>query len=183
MMPTSHPNSGQDSRQEAVIGPAIASLRLPLRGYLRTLVPDKAACDDLVQETLVFLWERRGSADESTPLKAWAFKVAWFKAMAWHRDHRRDRLVYFSDAVLQRMAPVAEEMSLTVEGRLEALRRCLADLPEVDQALLRLKYTDQGSLTRHAREQGWKPNRVQKTLSRLRLALRHCIQARLRTEP
>jgi len=180
--PTFHPST-PDPDREAAPGPGIALLRLPLRGYLHTLVPDKAACDDLVQETLVFLWERRGSADASTPLKAWAFKVAWFKAMAWHRDHRRDRLVYFSDAVLQRMAPVAEEMSRTTEGRLEALRRCLADLPEDDLALLRLKYVDRGSLTRHAHERGWKPNRVQKTLSRLRLGLRHCIEARLRTEP
>ena len=180
--PTSHHHPPYPEL-ESSLGPGIASLRLPLRGYLHTLVPDKAACEDLVQETLLFLWERRGSADESTPLKAWAFKVAWFKAMAWHRDHRRDRLVYFSDGVLQRMAPVAEEKSLAADGRLEALRRCLADLPEENLALLRLKYVDQGSLTRHAQEQGWKPNRVQKTLSRLRLVLRHCIQARLRAEP
>lgn len=172
----------QDSRHEAEIALGIASLRLPLRGYLHTLIPDQAACDDLVQETLLFLWERRESADESTPLRAWGFKVAWFKAMAWHRDHRRDRLVYFSDDVLQQIAPVAEAMSSSAENRLEALRHCLSGLPEDDLALLRLKYVDQGSLTRHADVQGWKPNRVQKALSRLRLALRHCIQGRLQSE-
>ncbi len=172
----------QDSRQEAEIALGIASLRLPLRGYLHTLVPDRAACDDLVQETLLFLWERRESADESTPLKTWAFKVAWFKSMAWHRDRRRDRLVYFSDDMLQQIAPLAEAMSSTAENRLEALRHCLAGLPEEDLALLRLKYVNQGSLTSYANARGWKPNRVQKALSRLRLALRHCIRTRLLSE-
>jgi RNA polymerase sigma-70 factor (ECF subfamily) len=176
-------HSPTESSREAEIAIGIASLRLPLRGYLRTLIPDQAACDDLVQETLLFLWERRDTARESTPLSAWAFKVAWFKAMAWHRDHRRNRLVYFSDDVLQQLAPVAEALSATAENRLEALRHCLAQLPEEDLALLRLKYVDHGSLTHHADERGWKPNRVQKTLSRLRLALRQCIQGKLRHEP
>lgn len=175
-------SSPHDSRSEVEIVLGITSLRLPLRGYLHTLVPDRAACDDLVQDTLLFLWERRGSADASTPLRAWAFKVAWFKAMAWHRDHRRDRLVYFSDDMLQQIAPVAETLSHTAENRLEALRHCLAGLAPEDLALLRLKYVDRGSLTRHAGARGWKPNRVQKTLSRLRLALRHCIQSRLQSE-
>lgn len=176
-------NQPQDSRHEAEIAIGIASLRLPLRGYLHTLIPDQTACDDLVQETLLFLWERRESADESTPLKAWAFKVAWFKAMAWNRDHRRDKLVYFSDDMLQQIAPVAESLSATAEPRLDALRHCLAALPKEDLDLLRFKYVDRGSLTQHADVQGWKPNRVQKTLSRLRLALRHCIQSRLHSEP
>lgn len=182
-MNPAHQHSPQDSRHEAEIALGIASLRLPLRGYLHTLVPDQAACDDLVQETLLFLWERRDSADPSTPLRAWAFKVAWFKAMAWHRDHRRDRLVFLSDDVLQQIAPVAETMSHSAENRLAALRRCLAGLPEEDLALLRIKYVDRGSLTSHADVRGWKPNRVQKSLSRLRLALRHCIQSRLKSEP
>lgn len=181
-MSPAHQHSPRDARREAETAFAIASLRLPLRGYLHTLVPDQAACEDLVQETLLFLWERRDGADESTPLRAWAFKVAWFKAMAWHRDHRRDRLVYFSDDMLQQIAPVAETISHTAENRLEALRHCLAGLPAEDLALLRLKYVDRGSLTRHAGARGWKPNRVQKTLSRLRLALRHCIQSRLLSE-
>ncbi len=179
-VPQHHP---LDSRREAEIAIGISSLRLPLRGYLHTLIPDQGACDDLVQETLLFLWERRESADESTPIRAWAFKVAWFKAMAWHRDHRRDKLVYFSDDVLQQIAPVAETISHTAENRLDALRQCLAGLPKEELELLRLKYVDRGSLAGHAGVRGWKPNRVQKTLSRLRLALRHCIQSRLNSEP
>jgi RNA polymerase sigma-70 factor (ECF subfamily) len=181
MKPTAR-HDPQDSRQEAETALGIAALRLPLRGYLRTLVPDLAACDDLVQETLLFLWERRDGVAEAVPINALAYKVAWFKALAWRRDQRRSRLVYFADDTLQQIAPVAEAMSRTAEDRLEALRTCLAGLPEEDLALLRLKYIDQGSLTRHAGELGWKPNRVQKTLSRLRLALRRCIQAKLQQE-
>ncbi len=160
---------------------AISALRLPLRGYLHTLIPDQTACDDLVQETLLFLWERRAEADESSSLKAWAFKVAWFKALAWRRDHQRERLVYFSEDILQQLAPMAEEISGETDERLAALRQCLARLSPEELGLLRLKYVDHGSLTDHATAYGWKPNRVQKTLSRLRLALRHCVQKQLQS--
>jgi RNA polymerase sigma-70 factor, ECF subfamily len=173
----------QDSRQEAEMAFAISALRLPLRGYLHTLIPDQAACDDLVQETLIFLWERRAEANESSSLKAWAYKVAWFKALAWRRDHQRGRLIYFSDDILQHLAPVAEEISMEADERLEALRRCLARLSPEELELLRLKYVDNGSLTDHAAACGWKPNRVQKMLSRLRVALRHCVQQQLRPLP
>jgi RNA polymerase sigma-70 factor (ECF subfamily) len=182
MIPKSQ-QSVQDSRQEAEFGLTIFSLRLPLRGYLYTLVPDQAACDDLVQETLLFLWERRADADRSSSLKAWAFKVAWFKALAWRRDHQRERLVYFSEDILQQLAPVAEEISNETETRLAALRHCLARLSPEELGLLRLKYVDRGSLTDHATASGWKPNRVQKMISRLRLALRHCVQKQLQSMP
>jgi RNA polymerase sigma-70 factor, ECF subfamily len=175
--------SPKDSPQEAEIALALSTLRLPLRGYLLTLVPDQAACDDLLQETLLFIWERRAEAVESSSIKAWAFKVAWFKVLAWRRDHQRERLVYFSEDILHQLAPMAEEMSVEADERLETLRRCLARLSPEELGLLRLKYVDNGSLTDHAAACGWKPNRVQKMLSRLRVALRHCVQQQLRPKP
>jgi DNA-directed RNA polymerase specialized sigma24 family protein len=120
-------SSPHDSRSEVEIVLGITSLRLPLRGYLHTLVPDRAACDDLVQDTLLFLWERRGSADASTPLRAWAFKVAWFKAMAWHRDHRRDRLVYFPTTCTSRSLRCRNPQPHRVKP-LEPCLHCLAGL-------------------------------------------------------
>lgn len=168
---------------EAGLVERIAELRRPLRTYLHTLIQDRNACDDLVQETLMFLWERRDETHEGTKLKAWAFKVAWFKALAWRRDQQRDRLVFFSEDTLQQLSPVAEALSSESEERLAALKRCLARLSPEEVALLRLKYAERGSLTDHAAARGWKPNRVQKTLSRLRLALRHCVSQQLEPSP
>ena len=66
----------QDSRHEVEAALDIAALRLPLRGYLRTLIPDEVDCDDLVQETLLFLWERRDHSYEQSSFNAWAYRVA-----------------------------------------------------------------------------------------------------------
>lgn len=178
-MMESSPEWQIDPQADAALAGEIASLRTALRGYVLSILPHHAACDDIVQDVSIFLWERRQERDADTNLKAWAFKVAWFKAMAWRRDQRREKTVNFSDDTLHQIAGAAETLAEEAGDRLLALRNCLAQLPPADVRLLQLKYVDGGSLTDHARELRQKPTRVQKTISRLRLALRHCIETKL----
>ena len=64
-------------------------------------------------------------------------------------------------------------------GRMIALERCLRELPPQDLRLLQLKYVQRHSISDQAHALGVPPNRLHKTLSRLRLTLRHCIESRL----
>jgi len=167
-------------QDEAELAHAIAALRVPLRAYVLSILPHKAACDDVVQETMIFLWERRGEYREDTNLRAWAFKVAWFKAMGHRRDRmREERVVTYSEDSLHRISGAMEQILEEAEPRMEALRKCLSQLSADEVQLLRLKYVDRGSLTAHAQDRAENPNRVQKAISRLRLKLRHCIESKL----
>lgn len=168
-----------DPQADAGFAEEIAGLRLALRGYILSILPHYAACDDVVQEVSVFLWERRHERDPDTNLKAWAFKVAWFKAMAWRRDRQREKTVSFSEDSLHEIAGAAEALSEEAGDRLVALRSCLSRLSAEELKLLRMKYVEGASLTGHAHELRQKPSRIQKTISRLRLALRHCIETKL----
>lgn len=158
---------------------AIEALRPALRGYVLSIFPHPHLCEDIVQETMLFAWERRREFKPDTNLKAWIFKTAYFKTLAQRRDAQRDKLVTFSEDVLQKIAGAAEERASENDRRLSALQGCLSTLKPQDFALLKLKYLDRGSLTAQAREQNMAPNRLQKALSRLRLALRHCIEEKL----
>lgn len=157
----------------------IAELRPALKGYVLSLLPQSDVCDDVVQETCLFLWEKRDEFPEIRDFKAWAFKTAWFKALSARRDLQRRKYVTLSEDVLQRIAGAAEEQAAGTDHRIEDLRQCLASLPEKDLELLRLKYSRGLSLAVHARQLGWQPNRLQKAISRLRLVLRHCIETRI----
>jgi len=168
-----------DPQDDSAFAAEIDALRVSLRAYVMSILPHHAACDDVVQETSVFLWERRDERDDTTNLKAWAFKVAWFKAMAWRRDRQREKTVSFSEDTLHEIATAAESLADDAAERLLALRACLSRLAPADVRLLQLRYVEGGSLTGHAIEQQMKPTRVQKTISRLRLALRHCIETKL----
>ncbi len=171
------------SEEELVLGARIEELRPALKGYVLSLMPDQDACDDVVQETCLFLWERRAEFEPGSNFKAWAFKVAWFKILTHRREMQRRKLVSFSEDVLERISRAAEAFADDADHRLLALRDCVADLPEDNRQLLRLKYLDRLSLTAHARKLGVKPNQIQKNLSRIRIALRHCIESRLSSMP
>ncbi|MCW1916368.1 sigma-70 family RNA polymerase sigma factor [Luteolibacter sp. GHJ8] len=161
------------------LGAQIEVLRPALKGYVLSLLPDRDACEDVVQETCLFLWDRRGEFEPGSNFRAWAFKAAWFKVLTHRREMQRRKLVSFSEDVLERISRASEQFSEGADQRLAALSQCVASLPRESQQLLRLRYLDRVSLTAHAKELGVKPNQIQKSLSRLRIALRQCIENRL----
>lgn len=170
----------EPQQDETELAAKIAALRPALRAYVLSILPHSGACDDIVQETLVFLWERRAEHREDSNLKAWAFKVAWFKAMGYRRDRmREERIIRFSEDSLHEIAGEMETLLEDTDGRMQALRHCLSGLTTEEIALLRLKYVEDGSLTGYALSRRENPNRVQKVISRLRLRLRHCIESKL----
>jgi RNA polymerase sigma-70 factor (ECF subfamily) len=66
-VPISHP---ADSLRDAFV----AAIR-HLRAFAFSLCRDAQLADDLVQETLVKAWQKRGSFEEGTNLKAWLFTI------------------------------------------------------------------------------------------------------------
>lgn len=176
---STQPEHGPLSGERGVLGARIEELRPALMSYVLSLLPDRDACDDVVQETCLFLWNRRSEFEPGTNFKAWAFKAAWFKVLTHRREMQRRKLVSFSDDVLERISKAAEQFAEDVDHRLTALRECVSDLPSDSQRLLQLKYLDRQSLTDHAKKVGVKPNQIQKTLSRIRIALRHCVETRI----
>lgn len=176
-----------DPRQETIPAPAfdeveygraLESLSLDLRGYIRSLLIDKDSADDVLQEVCLFLWDRRDEF-HGDALRPSAFRVAWFKVLAHRRDRQRERVVHFSDDALQRIAGAAETISDQAGPKLIALRVCLANLSPEQLELLNLKYVKGVSLTQYANLNQQSPNSVQKAISRIRLALRRCIESKL----
>lgn len=165
--------------ESGVLDSQLEELRPALMSYVLSLVPDRNACDDIVQETFLFLWNRREEFEPGTNFKAWAFKAAWFKVLTHRRELQRRKTVSFSEDVLDRISKAAEHLAEDLDQRLAALHHCVSELPPENRHLLRLKYLDRLSLTDHAKNLGVKPNQIQKTLSRIRIALRHCVETRL----
>lgn len=162
------------------VAPWIASIRPALLAYVTTLVPQaREEAEDVVQSTCVILWEKRGEFQPGTDFKAWAFRTAYFQALALRRDLGRSKVAVFSDEMLQRLAAASEAAVETSDRRMEALRACMNALSPEDKRLVALKYATDMPLADHARRIGVPPARLQKSLSRLRIVLRHCIEKRL----
>ena len=173
------PNLGTLTDETAILGALIEEIRPALMRYVLSLIPDRTACEDIVQETCLFLWNKRCQFEPGSNFNAWAFKAAWFKVLTHRREAQRQKLVCFSQETLERISKAAEQLSEEPEPRLSALRHCVASLPSDSRNLLQLKYSDRLSLTDHANRLGVKPNKIQKSLSRIRIALRRCVESRL----
>ena len=162
----------------------LADAQSRLYGYILTLLPNREAARDVLQETNLQLWEKaaefipaseQAAADE---FGRWACRIAHFKVLSHFRDRGRDRHL-FDDAMLATLAPQAEQASATMQGRLDALAVCLDKLPQDHRQLIRQRYTHQMPVTQMATESGKTALAMRQMLFRVRHALMRCIERRL----
>ena len=70
-----------------------------IRRLVRSLVPNLADADDVLQNTHLVLWREFHRFAPGTDFAAWAGSVAFHEVLAWRKKRGRDRLV-FSDEFL-----------------------------------------------------------------------------------
>ena len=174
------PSDTEDA--DEAISQEIHMLQPGLREYVAGLLGGADGAEDLVQETNLFLWNKRADFVPGTNFRAWALRVAWFKVMAERRDRAREGRVVFSEPMLEMLAARAEERMAESDHRLNALRLCLGKTRPQDRRLLEWKYGRSASLTELAASAGQAPGALHTTSSRLRMALRHCVEKHLKEE-
>lgn len=165
--------SGQ-SRDEFV--KLLTAAQPRLFSYLAMVLGDVHDANNVLQETNVTLWTK---ADDFTPdsnFFAWAREVAYFKALAFTRDRRRDKLILDQEYVEQ----VIEESEFAdLDQRRATLRHCLSELSEKQLNLLRQRYGAGTSIAVIAEGEHKTAAAVKMVLRRLRMALMGCIERRL----
>jgi RNA polymerase sigma-70 factor, ECF subfamily len=174
----------EDSASAREVAALIREIQSGLLEYVSGLLGGADGAEDVVQETNIFLWERRHEFTLGSDFRAWALRIAKFKIMAIRRDHARSpRKMMFTDEMFEKLADRAESRPSSAERRMRALGGCLAKMRLQDRRLLELKYVRNASLTEFAETSGQSPNSLHKRVSRLRLALRQCIEKNLTSLP
>jgi RNA polymerase sigma-70 factor, ECF subfamily len=149
-----------------------------LFGYLVTLLGDLHDARDVLQETNLVLWQKIGEFEPGSDFGAWARKIAYFQALAFLRDRKRDRHL-FDDELLARFAEEETDTAQEEEVAL-ALRDCLARLPTGQRKLVSTRYREGGSIKQLARVFGKKESAIKMTLMRIRQALLACVELKLK---
>jgi RNA polymerase sigma-70 factor (ECF subfamily) len=118
----------------AAYGLLLAELSARLRTYYRRRLGDGAAdTEDLVQETLIAMHERRISFDRTQPLTAWVYAIARYKLVD-HLRRRRVRVALPIDECEDLFAPDEVEQSAASRD----VDRLLATLPGPVSEAIRL---------------------------------------------
>ena len=110
---------------------------------------------------------------------------AWIKAIARNRVRQELRrlsretkhLAVYREHLLERMHD--EDSDRHEQAYLEALDACREKLPEHSARVVRLRYTEGKTFDQIAAELDTTKTAVEKLLSRVRLALRDCVETRL----
>ena len=136
-----------------------------LRRYARALVGERAAADDLVQDTLERAWAKLHLYRRGTDLRAWLFTVM-------HNVHvNRVRATRLVDPLQDEM-PELTQRAQTDALELRDLDRAIARLPADQRAVLLLVTLEEMSYDEVARTLGIPIGTVMSRLSRAREKLR-----------
>ena len=173
------PRNGPEPSNSGEIVQLITGHQKMLAAYIRTLVFDAAAADDILQETNLLLWEKAHEFELGTNFSAWACKTAYYKVQAYWRDRKRQHSESMDPALMDRVAKVAASLVGQTQDRLDALRTCIEKLSPREQALLAKRYQPGASVTGIAKSLGRSPASLSVSLTRLRHRLTACIESTL----
>lgn len=149
--------------------------------YILTLVPDRNAAEDILQDTNLALWEQADRFAMGTNFVAWACRVAHFTVLTARKRNTRQRL-RFDDTVLERLAAESIDRGALFEDRREALMQCMEALSADEQKLIARRYRSAERVQDIAEDVGKTPAAVSQSLLRLRTALLRCIDRAVEAE-
>ncbi len=171
------PASGADLEIER----ELEDLQPALHAYVGSLIGAASGVPDVVQEANILIWDKRETYRQGSNFKAWAFRIAYYKALSYRRDEARRGKHFFGEGLLFQLAAEGQAMfEATADARRDALAACVTQLPADQRELLERHYVDRVSLTDIAHSSGRRPSALHKAVSRIRFALRRCIYFRMR---
>lgn len=147
--------------------------------FIHSLVATDVDADDIMQETSLALWEKRGRYNPQRDFFAWACGVAHIQVLRYRRKVATDKL-WFDDEVLSLLASHMASDAGLFEFRREALDKCIDRLPEADRKIVELRYQDGMTLGALSKQLGSSVRSIQRAMARARLALQRCVSATLR---
>lgn len=149
--------------------------------YIRSIVVQPHAVDDVYQETCLELWRSFSTFQRDGEFVAWALGVTRNQILKHWRTRDRDRLV-FSDALLHEITATALEMGGEMSDRQEAMNECVKKLAIRQRELIHLFYGKKQSAAIIAEHWNRSVHAIYKALKVMRRTLFECVESKLGNE-
>jgi RNA polymerase sigma-70 factor, ECF subfamily len=149
-----------------------------LRAFLGSIIRDRHACDDLLQEVALTLWKKFDEYDPNRPFGAWARGIAAKKVLQSFEKSKKLPIL-LSQETIEAILEAYNQTEPESGAMHSALEACLQQLPERSQNLISLRYEKTLKLGEIAQAMESTLDAVHKALARIRGALRKCIEEQL----
>jgi RNA polymerase sigma-70 factor (ECF subfamily) len=146
--------------------------------YIMATIPSPIDARDVLQETAVALWRKRGEYDPSVPFIPWACRFASIEIRGFLRRRQRERRCLDDDVVTLLHEEQVRRQERATAADLEtacALRDCLERLPTAHHDVLRRYYFDEEPVEAISAAVGRTVDAVYKSLQRGRGWLLDCM--------
>lgn len=168
-------------KQQLLFSAFIRQHQARLRAYIRGLGVKAEAVDDLAQESFLLAYKELDRFDQQLDFGHWLFGIA--RNLVRNELRKQQRQQRIMDESLSHFLISEFESSYEPSDQagdeLEALRACVALLPEKSQRLLSQKYQEEHSSDKLAGIFMMSATAVRLALMRLRKKLRSCMETRL----
>ena len=153
-----------------------------IRAFVGYLMSGTEEASDVAQEVNLILWEKREQFEIGSNFRAWAFTVARYVALGRRRRLRKEGLLLFDQDLVEQLADEWQAQPDVHQRKLAALHTCVEKLSDADQSLLRVRYSGHGGVEQMATQTGREGSSLRTRLSRLRAALKQCVERELQVE-
>lgn len=151
-----------------------------LQHYVRILVPNSAAADDILQESKIAMWQHFQKFEEGTNFNAWAHRFVFNRVLAYRKRKGRDNdLHIFTDAFYEMLDEKYSKEADRVELKIESLQTCINKLEKDQKTMLKMRYFEKAEIEEVANKIGKTVTAAYRSLSRVRVALRECVNRNL----
>lgn len=149
-----------------------------LYACILSLLPDRTAAQDVLQETNLTLWHKGEEFEPGTSFMAWASRIARYHVLNHRRKMKRDRLVFDED-LFEELAARQAMRAEDADQYARMLRRCLEKLPQEQRELTAQRYAPGGSVKKIAESRNKTVGAISQMLYRIRETLLNCISQRM----
>jgi len=156
----------------------ITSIQRRLFVYIRSLVIDETATNDVLQNTNRVLWAKRDTFAAGTNFGAWAARCAFNQVLDFRKRQHNDRHL-FDDDLLREVSYEVERTAAESSDRLAYLLECLDELPSDQSAVIRQRYEPDVTVADIAQQQGRSAAAVSQSLYRIRNRLLDCVESKM----
>ena len=166
----------EDERNELFIK-LLAEHERKLTRYVMSVMPSIADAEDILQESKLVMWREFQNFEEGTNFNAWARKIIFYRMLYFKRTKAKEAERYvFSDAFYEVLDEEYSKGEEKREKNFAVLQKCIMKLQEPHQKMVMLRYHNGESIEGMADQIGRTVAACYKTLSRIRLNLKKCMQ-------
>lgn len=153
--------------------------------FVSSIVTNSHDGDDILQNVALVTAQKFDQYDRNRSFVAWAIGIAKNEILRYYQDKGRRLTILDTEAIEQVVDVYESETTSAADTKadmMKALRSCMAQLKTRWRMILEMHYLRELSPARIAQQMGMTQTNVFVVLHRVRVALRECVEQRLRQE-